>query len=62
MSRKSISVSDLISAALESIERFVRVPNKWETHLSFLLVRHGTSLSTVDGASVLLRDLINGEV
>jgi hypothetical protein len=47
---------------LEGVEGLVGVTNEWQTHLGFLRVRHGTSLGTVDGAGILLRDLINGEV
>lgn len=48
--------------ALESIERFVCIPDEREAHLSFLLVWHSTGLSTVNGTSVFLRDLVNREV
>lgn len=54
--------SILCSVALEGIECFVRVTDKRQAHLRFLLVRHRASLSTVDGTGVFLRDLIDGEV
>ena len=52
----------IASVTLEGIEAFVGVTDEREAHLSFLLVRHGTSLSTVKGASVFLGNLINREV
>jgi len=49
-------------AALEGIEGLVSVSNEGQAHLGFLRVWHGASLSTVDSASILLRDLVNREV
>jgi len=49
-------------AGLESIESFVGVPDKGETHFSLLLLRHGTGLSTELSTVVFLGNLINWEV
>lgn len=48
--------------ALESVESLVCVPDEREAHLSFLLLWHSASLSTVDGGRVFLRNLVNREV
>lgn len=47
---------------MEGIEGLIGVADEWQTHLGFLRVRHGTGLSTVDRAGILLRNFINREV
>ena len=47
---------------MECVECLVCVPDEWKAHLSLLVIRHGTSLGTVNGSGVLLRNLVNGEV
>ena len=47
---------------LEGIKCLVGVSNERKTHLSFLFIWHGTSLRSVDGASILLRNLVNREI
>lgn len=48
--------------SLESVEGLVGVSDEGQAHLRFLGVRHGTSLGTVNGAGILLRNLVNREV
>lgn len=55
-------MSTVSSISLEGVERFVRVSDEWKAHLRLLLVRHGPSLSAVDGTGVLLRNLVDREV
>lgn len=55
-------MSTVSSISLEGVERFVGVSDEWKAHLRLLLVRHGASLSAVDGTRILLRNLIDREV
>lgn len=50
------------STTLEGVEGLVCVADEGQAHLSLLGIWHSPSLSTMNGASVLLRNLVDREV
>lgn len=50
------------SAVLKGVECLVGVADEGQAHLGLLLFRHGSRLGSMNGAGILLRNLVDGEV